>query len=154
VPLREALALIRHIFRRENLRALRTRVVDPGRVRRTPEVIMTSQIISPAEVTFEARQDSEGRLVIGLVLTREGRSAAGDKVFTFDLVPDLTPPRPMPWWTLSTGASRISGWLFRAARIRIEKAHDAQHLPLLWIIFWSRIERLAVGLEQCCERST
>jgi hypothetical protein len=51
-----------------------------------------TQIISPAEVTFEARQDSEGRLVIGLVLTREGRPAAGDKVFTFDLVPDLTPP--------------------------------------------------------------
>jgi hypothetical protein len=51
-----------------------------------------SQLISPAEVTFEARQDSEGRLVIGLVLTREGRPAAGDKVFTFNLVPDLTPP--------------------------------------------------------------
>jgi hypothetical protein len=52
---------------------------------------MTTPLISPAEVTFEARQDSEGRPFIGLVLTREGKPAAGDKLFTFNLTPDLTP---------------------------------------------------------------
>jgi hypothetical protein len=74
-----------------DLRTLRVRILVPNR-KRTLEVNVTGRTISRTEAAFKARQDSEGRLVIGLVLTREGRSAAGDKVFTFDLVPDLTPP--------------------------------------------------------------
>jgi len=49
--------------------------------------------VSRAEVTFAARQDSEGRFFIGLILTNNGRPAAGDRLFTFDLVPELTPAK-------------------------------------------------------------
>ncbi len=55
------------------------------------EVNVPTRTVSRAEVTFEARQDSEGRFFIGLVLTRDGRPAAGGRLFTFDLVPELTP---------------------------------------------------------------
>ena len=81
--------LVRRIVRPGNLRALLVRMVVPSR-RRTREVNVTGRTISRTEVAFEAGQDSEGRLVIALVLTREGRPVAGDKIFTFDLVPELT----------------------------------------------------------------
>jgi len=58
---------------------------------RAEEVDVTSRIVSRAEVTFAARQDSDGRFFIGLILTKNGRSATGDRLFTFDLVPELTP---------------------------------------------------------------
>jgi hypothetical protein len=62
-----------------------------AQVQRTEEVNVTTRTVSRAEVTFEAREDSEGRAFIGLVLTREGKPAAGDRLFTLDLVPELTP---------------------------------------------------------------
>ncbi len=61
------------------------------RSQRAEEVIVTSRTVSRAEVTFEARQDSEGRSFIGLILTKDGRPAAGDRLFTLDLVSELTP---------------------------------------------------------------
>jgi hypothetical protein len=58
---------------------------------RPDEVTVTSRTVSRAEVTFEARQDSEGCFFIALVLTKNGRPAAGDRLFTFDLVRELAP---------------------------------------------------------------
>ena len=52
---------------------------------------MTNRIMSRAEVTFEVRQDSEGRPFVGLILTKDGKPAAGDRLFTFDVLPELAP---------------------------------------------------------------
>ena len=51
---------------------------------------VTGPTMNRAEITFEARQDRDGRPVIGLVLTREGRRDDG-KLFSLSLSPDLTP---------------------------------------------------------------
>jgi len=82
--------MIRRILRRGNLRALRVRMVVPGRARRRSEEPVTHPTVSHAEVAFEARQDSDGHPIIGLVLTRSGKPAAGDRMFTFHLAPNLT----------------------------------------------------------------
>ena len=82
--------MVRRILRRGTLRGLQVRLLT-GRVRSLEEANVTSHTTSDAEVSFEVRQDHEGRPYIGLVLTRDGKPAAGDKMFTLELVPDLTP---------------------------------------------------------------
>ena len=62
-----------------------------AQARRAEEVNVTTRTVSRTGVTFEARQDSEGRAFIGLVLTKDGRPAASDRLFTLDLVPELAP---------------------------------------------------------------
>ncbi len=81
--------MIRRILRRGNLRALRMTL--PGRPRRGQGADVKSPSASRAEVAFETRQDRDGRPFIGLVLTRDGKPAAGGKVFTFHVAPNLTP---------------------------------------------------------------
>jgi|SRR5215212_5012537 hypothetical protein len=61
------------------------------RAQGTEEVDVTTRTVSRAEVAFKAQQDSEGCLLIGLVLTKDGKPAAGERLFTLDLVPELTP---------------------------------------------------------------
>ena len=73
-----------------NIRALRARMLFPSRDRRRPAGELASRILSRADVAFEVHHDSEGRLFIGLGLTREGQPAAGGKVFTFELTPKFT----------------------------------------------------------------
>jgi hypothetical protein len=61
----------------KDLRTLRVRILVPNR-KRTLEVNVTGRTISRTEAAFKARQDSEERLIIALVLIQEGRPAAGD----------------------------------------------------------------------------
>ncbi len=49
---------------------------------------MTSPSLSRAEVSFQASRDPEGRPVIALVLSRDGKPAA-DRDFVFYLEPNL-----------------------------------------------------------------
>ena len=44
-----------------------------------------------AEVVFEVHRNRDGCTAIALRLTHPNGSAAGDKVFTLELVPDLRP---------------------------------------------------------------
>ncbi len=50
---------------------------------------MTGRATNRVEVTFAVREDEAGRPFIALLLTREGQPAAGERLFTFDLAPDL-----------------------------------------------------------------
>jgi hypothetical protein len=53
------------------------------------EVRVTGQASNRVEVTFAVREDEAGRPFIALQLTRDGQPAAGERLFTFDLAPDL-----------------------------------------------------------------
>ena len=50
---------------------------------------MTQRATNRVEVTFAVREDEAGRPFIALLLTRDGQPAAGERLFTFDLTPDL-----------------------------------------------------------------
>ena len=81
--------MVRRILRRGTLRGLNVRLLA-GRVRQAEEASLTGRTISRAEVFFEVRHDPDDHPYIGLVLTRDGKPAAGDRMFTLELVPDIT----------------------------------------------------------------
>jgi hypothetical protein len=89
VAFQSVLAMVRRMLRQGTLRGLQVRLLA-GRIRQREEADVRGHTISGAEVSFEVRQE-QGCPYIALVLTREGKPAAGDKMFTLELVPDLTP---------------------------------------------------------------
>ena len=68
-----------------------------------------------AAVSFQVQQSPSGELTIALLLTREGETApAQDKVFAFDLLPDLE------LWEANTLAEALSRCV---THLRMAEAH-------------------------------
>jgi hypothetical protein len=81
VTFRKPRIVIRRVSRPGNMRALRARMLIRG----------WQATKASAEVLFEVHRNRDGCTAIALRLTHPDGSAASDRVFTLELVPDLRP---------------------------------------------------------------
>jgi len=83
--------MLLRILQQAGSRALRVRMVRRAQPLQTHEGEVSGGTARRARAAFEARQDAQGRLLIGLTLTPEGQSAAKPSAFSFELAPSVGP---------------------------------------------------------------